>query len=75
VAEGLRALPGVTGVDELGAQDGRTRATITAAGDVDLRPAIYRLAVERGWTLYELYQEGGSLEELFRQLTTEGGRA
>ena len=75
VAEGLRALPGVTGVETQGAQNGRTRATITAGGDADLRPAIYRLAVERGWTLYELYQEGGSLEELFRQLTTEGGRA
>jgi ABC-2 type transport system ATP-binding protein len=75
VAEGLRALPGVTRVDDLGGQDGRTRAAVTATGDVDLRPAIYRLAVERGWTLYELYQAGGSLEELFRQLTTEGGRA
>jgi len=74
VAEGLRALPGVTGVDDLGGQDGRTRAAVTASGDADLRPAIYRLAVERGWTLYELYQAGGSLEELFRQLTTEGGR-
>jgi ABC-2 type transport system ATP-binding protein len=75
VAEGLRALPGVTRVDDLGGQDGRTRAAVTATGDVDLRPAIYRLAVERGWTLYELYQAGGSLEELFRQLTMEGGRA
>ena len=74
VTEGLRALPGVTGVDGLGTQDGRTRAAVTAAGDVDLRPAIYKLAVERGWILYELYQAGGSLEELFRQLTTEGGR-
>ena len=75
VIEGLRGLPGVTGVDGLGGQDGRTRATVTATGDADLRPAIYRLAVERGWTLYELYQAGGSLEELFRQLTTDGGRA
>lgn len=75
VTEGLRGLPGVTGVDELGAEHGRTRVTVMAAGDADLRPAVYRLAVERGWTLYELYQEGGSLEELFRQLTTKGDRA
>lgn len=75
VAEGLRGLPGVTRVDELGAEHGRTRVTVMAAGDADLRPAVYRLAVERGWTLYELYQEGGSLEELFRQLTTKGDRA
>jgi hypothetical protein len=48
---------------------------VTAVGDVDLRPEIYRLAVQRDWVLYELYQEGGSLEELFRQLTTEGRQA
>ncbi|MDH4044115.1 MAG: ABC transporter ATP-binding protein [Gemmatimonadota bacterium] len=75
VADGLRALAGVTSVEELGSNDGRTSAMVTAAGDADLRPAIYRLAVERDWVLYELYQAGGSLEELFRQLTTEGGRA
>jgi len=75
VAAGLRTLAGVTGVEELGAERGRTRVMVSAAGDHDLRPAVYRLAVERGWTLFELYQEGGSLEELFRQLTTEGGRA
>jgi len=36
---------------------------------------VFRLAAERGWTLYELRQESGSLEELVRQLTTEGGQA
>jgi ABC-2 type transport system ATP-binding protein len=75
VIDGLRALAGVIGVEELATKDGRTSATVTAAGDADLRPAVYRLAVEREWVLYELFQEGGSLEELFRQLTTEGGRA
>jgi ABC-2 type transport system ATP-binding protein len=75
VVDGLRALAGVIGVEELATKDGRTSATVTAAGDADLRPAVYRLAVEREWVLYELFQEGGSLEELFRQLTTEGGRA
>jgi len=75
IAADLRTLPGVTGVEEQPGEGGRTRATVTAAGDEDLRPAIYRLAVSRDWTLYELYQAGGSLEELFRQLTTDGGAA
>ncbi|MDH3498010.1 MAG: ABC transporter ATP-binding protein [Gemmatimonadota bacterium] len=74
-ADALRALPGVTGVDARGERDGRTRFGVTAAASDDVRPAIFRLAHERGWTLYELHQEGGSLEELFRQLTTEGGQA
>jgi ABC-2 type transport system ATP-binding protein len=74
VLEGLRTLPGVSALEEDGMRDGRVCATITAGGADDLRPAVFRLAAERGWTLYELRQEGGSLEELFRQLTTEGGQ-
>lgn len=75
VIEGLRAMPGVASVEDGGVRDGRVRATVTAARDDDLRPAVFRLAADRGWTLYELRQEGGSLEELFRQLTADGGQA
>ena len=75
VLAALRSLPGVTGVEDGGTRDGRTRVTLTVSAQDDLRPAVFRLAAERGWTLYELHQEAGSLEELFRQLTTEGGRA
>jgi len=75
VVDVLRGLPGVTGVEERGVRDGRASVTLTAAAEDDVRPAVFRLAAERGWTLYELHQEAGSLEELFRQLTTEGGRA
>ena len=75
VVEALRGLPGVTGVEDAGVRDGRTRVMLTAAAQDDVRPAVFRLAAERGWTLYELHQEAGSLEELFRQLTTEGGPA
>jgi len=74
VIEGLRAMPGVASVEDGGVRDGRVRATVTAARDDDLRPAVFRLAADRGWTLYELRQEGGSLEELFRQLTADGGQ-
>jgi ABC-2 type transport system ATP-binding protein len=75
VIEGLRALPGIAAVEAGGTRDGRVRATLTATGADDARPAVFRLAAERGWTLYELRHEGGSLEELFRQLTAEGARA
>jgi ABC-2 type transport system ATP-binding protein len=74
VLDGLRDLPGVTDVDDGGTRDGLTRAVLTADARDDVRPAIFRLATERGWVLYELHQEAGSLEELFRQLTMEGGR-
>jgi hypothetical protein len=44
---------------------------VLAAGSEDLRPRIFDLAKVAGWTLYELHQEAGSLEDLFRELTAD----
>jgi len=77
VLERLSALPGVTSAEpagspeQLATQDGRTRLRLTAPSASDLRPEIFRLAAQSGWTLYELHQEAGSLEDLFRQLTVK----
>jgi ABC-2 type transport system ATP-binding protein len=73
--ERLRALPGVEAVESVEDSDGRLRLRITADGPNDLRPEIFRLASRSGWTLYELHQEGGSLEDLFRQVTGRGEAA
>jgi gliding motility-associated transport system ATP-binding protein len=70
IADGLRALPGARNVTvSRTVGDGRVAVTLTADRSADLRPRIFALATARGWTLYELHQETGSLEELFRQLT------
>ncbi|MGH7513967.1 MAG: ATP-binding cassette domain-containing protein [Gemmatimonadales bacterium] len=69
VAARLAALSGVEAVDVHEAPDGRTRVTVTAAASEDLRPRIFELAKAEQWTLFELHQEAGSLEDLFRELT------
>src|SRR6266487_1180187 len=70
VADALRHLPGVRSVQPARrAGNGRTAVTLTADRGADLRPEIFALAKSRGWTLYELHQEAGSLEDLFHQLT------
>jgi len=69
IPERLRGLEGVREILQQTESEGRIRAVIAAAGDHDLRPQIFRLAVAEGWTLYELHQEAASLEDLFRQLT------
>ncbi len=68
IAEALRGLPGVTAV-ESSEEAGRTRVRLAASAGEDLRPVIFRRAAESGWTLFELHQEAGSLEDLFRELT------
>ncbi len=67
------ALGGLEGVASHRAEpiDGRLRVQIEARGDEELRPAIFSLARERGWTLWELHREQASLEQLFRSLTSE----
>src|SRR5438046_2664066 len=73
VAEALGQLPGVRRVTPapVGA-DGRVAVTLTTDGSRDLRPEIFALAQSRGWTLYELHRQAGTLEELFQQLTQRG---
>src|SRR5919109_3069 len=71
IAERLAGLAGVGAVEPHDVSDGRVRVMVTAAGSEDLRPRIFELAKSQGWTLFELHQEAGSLEDLFRELTIQ----
>lgn len=75
VVEALRGLPGVADHTAT-AVNGRVRVNLEATGDHELRPEIFRMATERGWVLWELRRERATLEQVFRELTTddaEGG--
>ncbi len=65
----LSALDGVERVDKETAEGRRTRLVLTVSGEDDLRPAIFDLAKESDWQLWELHQESATLEEVFRDLT------
>ena len=68
--EAIKGLDGVIAVDPLPeAPAGRHRLTVTADGEVELRPSLFQLAKESDWTIWELYQEEVSLEDVFRNLT------
>ncbi|MDA8017388.1 MAG: ABC transporter ATP-binding protein [Thermoanaerobaculia bacterium] len=69
--EALTALEGMQHVSADGSVTGRFRARHVR--DADPRESVFRLAVERGWTLLEMSQRRPSLEELFVQLTTAQG--
>jgi len=71
-ATALATLPGVR-QHTTETVDGRVRVRLAAAGEKDLRPRIFSMARDRGWTLWELHRERASLEQLFRQLTTDEG--
>jgi ABC-2 type transport system ATP-binding protein len=70
VAESLAGLEGVSAhASEV--IDGRVRVELDSKGATELRPQIFGLARDRGWTLWELHREKASLEQLFRNLTAD----
>lgn len=68
IAETLAGLDGVSSHTSQRVED-RVRVEILSAEARELRPQIFELARERGWTLWELHREKASLEQLFRSLT------
>ena len=66
----LQQLPGVARVSLEGRADGAAVFEVEAGAGSDIREAIFRLAVERRWTLRELATLRASLEEVFIHLTT-----
>ena len=60
-------------VVETGREEDGTVFTLMSDEPADLRPELFRLAVDRGWTLTELHRERVNLEDVFRQLTSGGG--
>jgi len=65
VRDGVRRLPGVVAVQELGVQDGRGTFLVESARDRDVRGDIFQLAAQQKWELRELRRVGMTLEEVF----------
>lgn len=69
VRDTLAALPGIQSARELPTDDSAHRIELSGDKDADLRAQIFRLAVEKGWTLLELRRDTQSLDAVFRDLT------
>ena len=67
----LKQVPGVAQVTSQGSVDGFVAFEVQAAAGSDIREQIFRLAVERQWSLRELAQTQASLEDVFIHLTTK----
>lgn len=70
----LRSHPSVTEVALIGQANGATKVAINCQTGADIRRDLYTLSVQKGWTLLELRREQTSLEDIFRQLTSESGK-
>ena len=72
--EAISLLEGVDGVVSVEPgrepRDSETELTVNAKKDLDIRPALSRAVVEKGWDLLELTSMDASLEDVFIELVT-----
>jgi ABC-2 type transport system ATP-binding protein len=70
-AQELERLEGIESLRSLDVGGGwqRIELILAAEGERDLRPEIFQLAGQRGWTLRELTRLAVSLEDVFTRLT------
>jgi len=74
VGEALSAMDGIQAVD-LVAEGPWLRYRCACDFDADVRPAVFGLAAERGWTLRELHAESRRLEDAFAAMTRRASPA
>ena len=63
------AMPEVEQFDVSPAQGEYFRCALTPRDGIDLRPRVFRLVRERGWSLRELTRSRHSLEDIYVQVT------
>jgi len=69
LAGAFESLGGVKKVRELSSDKGERKLELAGEKDGDLRAEIFRLMVDKGWTLLELRRDAQSLDAVFRDLT------
>lgn len=69
VAEAFEKVSGVKKVRELATDETAHRVELSGKKDGDLRAELFRLMVDKGWTLLELRRDAQSLDAVFRDLT------
>jgi ABC-2 type transport system ATP-binding protein len=69
VEDALGKVDGVKKLNELPTDDRAHAYELVSEQDVDLRPELFKLMVDKGWVLLELHRDAQTLEDVFRSLT------
>jgi len=74
ISSQVRMIPAIETVSLLEERNGVKKISIATSRATDIRKDLFQLCVQKGWGLLELHREQTSLEDNFRQLTSEPGR-
>lgn len=75
VRSALQTLKGAQKVNEKPSDETAHRFELVGSREGDLRGDLFRLAVDKGWTLLELQRDAQSLDSVFRDLTRSDEQA
>ncbi len=67
--QALANIKGTRGTKEMPTDEKAHRFELSGAQDSDLRAELFRMVVQKGWTLLELRRDAQSLDAVFRELT------
>ena len=66
----VKSIPAVGAVSLLDDRNSVKKISVETSGAVDIRKDLFTMCVQKGWGLLELHREQTSLEDIFRQLTS-----
>ena len=71
IAVQVRNIPSISTVSLVSEQNGVKRFTVETSSSIDIRKELFQLCVQKRWNLLELHREQTSLEDIFRELTSD----
>jgi ABC-2 type transport system ATP-binding protein len=71
VSTQVKAIPAIESVSLVSELNGTMKFSVATTQAVDVRKEIFQLCIQKGWTILELHREQTSLEEIFRELTSD----
>ena len=69
VEDAFGKLAGVKKMNEVPTDERAHTYEVVSEQEVDLRPELFKLVVDKGWVLLELHRDAQTLEDVFRSLT------
>ncbi|HUL45120.1 MAG TPA: ATP-binding cassette domain-containing protein [Bacteroidota bacterium] len=74
IAVQVKSIPAVESVSLISETNRLKRFTVDSMQSRDIRRELFLLCVQKGWGLMELHREQTSLEDIFRELTSDSAR-
>jgi len=71
IAVQLKSIPAVETVSLIDERNGTKKLSVETSDATDIRKELFQLCVQKGWGILELHRVQTSLEDIFRQLTSD----